>query len=75
MFTKKSSPRPSLLPLHKTSKQREIERAEAIWAKSRSYRPILILIYVAAFLFFFHFLAGMSFTAALWNQIRASINP
>lgn len=56
--------------LGNTLRQRELDRADAIWQRSTDYRRYLILIYVVAFLLLFHFLSGSSFFAQLLHEFQ-----
>lgn len=69
-------PAPPLLPLH-TGDLRDIElaRAEAVWEQSERCRPMLIVIYIAAFLFLFQFLAGTTFVSAILEEIKVAQVP
>lgn len=74
LFSSDSEP---LLPLYhrRDLRQVELERAEAVWQRSENYRGVLVFIYIAAFLFFFQFLAGTAFVTSLLEEIRAAQVP
>lgn len=74
--TEKAALHPNLLPLHSGDlRQRELARADAVGQQAESYRPIITVIYVAAFLFLFQFLAGTSFVSAILEEIKAAQVP
>lgn len=65
-----------LLPMHNGDlKQIELARAEAVWENSQNYHGILVVLYIATFLFFFQFLAGTSFVSSILEEIRAAQVP
>lgn len=72
------SPTPTPTPtVTLTRRQAELARAEAVGrrAEAATYRPVLAVIYVAAFLFLFQFLAGTSFVSAILDEIKAAQVP
>lgn len=62
-----------VLPLHSVDlRQVELARAEAVWDRAQAYQPIIAVLYIATFLFLFHFLAGTPFVSAILEEIKAA---
>lgn len=63
----------NLLPLHSADlREVELARAEAVWDQAQVYRPMIAIIYIAAFLFLFQFLAGTTFVSAILEEFKAA---